>query len=365
MDKFKLFFSRIGLLNERQFDEFIKYALFEIKLPTSEIGAPVKTTLHITLKSLPPIELFDSLYKNINGIQDKLQIVFIGNPIVIDAEQLCSYIQYFFKINRINNILLGNLINRQNIAITDSGLVMITYDSKSEMKEFKLIENALLDFLHSINLFVSGFDYHANNDHKQLEAYKKAKTEQMLAPLTSTNQDELQLKKVSQYNKNVFVNKYKDPMTKISDIVYTGENQYINVSGEIFKITMDTLRNGAQKFVFYISDYEDSIAISLFVGVRKAFNSYGLDINLPFYYLNSFKKGDWVKARIRIDQNRYTNNEIQGLSNYIAKVDKPKQFVRDDLEPKPRIELLAHTNMSMFDGLIEPEKLIRRSKTYN
>ncbi|MDR0675342.1 MAG: PolC-type DNA polymerase III [Mycoplasmataceae bacterium] len=365
MDKFKTFFSRIGLLNEPQFDELSRHAQFEIKLPTNKVGAPLKTTLNILLKSVPSSQLINTLYENIENIKDKLNVVFIGNPIPIDIHQLSSYILLFFKINGINNVLLNNLIQRENIAITDSGLVMITYDSKSEMKEFKFIEKTLLDFLRSINLFVTGFDYQANHDQKQLNAYKKVKEEEILATLRPTNVDELQLRRVIAYNQNIFINKYKDPITKISNIVYTGENQYLNVSGEIFKINVDILKNGAQKFVFYVSDYEDSIAITLFAGVKKAFNAYGADINLPFHYLKSFAKGDWVKARIRIDQNKYTNNEIQGLCNYITKVNKPKQFARDDLEHKTRIELLAHTNMSMFDGLIEPEKLVRRSKTYN
>jgi DNA polymerase III alpha subunit (gram-positive type) len=365
MDRFKIFFSRIGLLNEQQFDEFTKYASFEIKLPTGEIGAPLKTSLNVALKSIPPIELFDVFYRNIQFVKDKLNINFIGSPIVVDAEQLTVYIAYFFRISEIHNILLLNLIQRQNIAISDSGLVVITYDSKSEMKEFKLVEKSLIDFFHTINFFVTGFDYELNQDRKQLDAYKKVKEEEMLAALSQVNNDELQLKKINAYNQGVLTNKYKEPITKISDIVYTGENQYIVVSGEIFKITIDTLKNGTQKFMFYVSDYEDSIAITIFAGSRKAFNSYGADINLPVHYLKSFKKGDWVKARIRVDQNKYTNNEIQGLCNFIAKVNKPDQFVRDDLEDNTRVELLSHTNMSMFDGLIEPEKLIRRSKTYN
>jgi DNA polymerase III alpha subunit (gram-positive type) len=292
MDKFKTFFSRIGLLNEPQFDELSRHAQFEIKLPTNKVGAPLKTTLNILLKSVPSSQLINTLYENIENIKDKLNVVFIGNPIPIDIHQLSSYILLFFKINGINNVLLNNLIQRENIAITDSGLVMITYDSKSEMKEFKFIEKTLLDFLRSINLFVTGFDYQANHDQKQLNAYKKVKEEEILATLRPTNVDELQLRRVIAYNQNIFINKYKDPITKISNIVYTGENQYLNVSGEIFKINVDILKNGAQKFVFYVSDYEDSIAITLFAGVKKAFNAYGADINLPFHYLKSFAKGD-------------------------------------------------------------------------
>jgi DNA polymerase III alpha subunit (gram-positive type) len=292
MDKFKLFFSRISLLNEQQFDELSKYASFAIKLPTNQVGAPIKTTLHITLKKLLPIDLFSILFNNIQETKNKLEVHFIGNPVAIDTQELSKYIQFFLEYKKINNVLVHNLVKRQSLSISDSGLILITYESKSELHEFKLIEKGLLDFLHSINLHTTGFDYEFNHDHKEIEAIKKAKQEQIYASLAPINADETQLRKVTIYNQNLFKNKFKDPITKLSEIVFTGENQYINVTGEIFKVTNDTLKNGNQKFVFYITDYDDSLAITVFVGTRKATNSWGTDSNLPLYYLNSLKKGD-------------------------------------------------------------------------
>jgi DNA polymerase III alpha subunit (gram-positive type) len=127
--------------------------------------------------------------------------------------------------------------------------------------------------LHLINFHVTGFDYEFNHDRKEIEAVKKAKQEQIYASLVPINADEAQLRKVTVYNQNLFKSKFKDPITKLSEIIFTGENQYINVSGEIFKITNDTLKNGNQKFIFYITDYDDSLAITVFVGTRKAINS--------------------------------------------------------------------------------------------
>jgi DNA polymerase-3 subunit alpha (Gram-positive type) len=364
MEKFKLFFERTKLLSLEQFNELNKYATLKIKIPPAELKTPGKICLEIRLKSILPIELFKPLYKNIQRLKEQFQVKFVGNPLSVDVDQLGQYINLFAEYENISNALITNLIQRKAFTISDSGFVIVTYDNKSEFNEFQLIEQKILVFFRSINIFINSFDYQANFDKKEIDAFKKAKEEQIKAMLSPKNADDIQLQKINTYNQNVFINKYKEPITKIADIIYTGENQYVNVSGEIFKITVDTLKNGTQKFVFYISDYDDSIAITVFAGSRKAMNAYGVDVNLPLFYLYSFKKYDWIKARIRVDQNKYTNNETQGLANYVAKVPKPKQYARDDNEIKPRIELLAHTNMSMFDGLIEPEQLMRRIKTY-
>jgi DNA polymerase III alpha subunit (gram-positive type) len=291
MDKFRLFFSRLDLLELEQFNELCKYVTFDIYLPTKKLNDPEKVCLKIKLKQVIPIEIFSVLYRNISGKKEFVDVEFVGNPVPIEPEQLSAYILFFLELNNIHNVLIINLIKRQSLTISDSGLVVITYDSKSEFKEFHTIEPELLNFFDVNKIFISKFDYQFNDDYKEVEAFRKTREEQILTPL-KTNLDEIELKRVQIHNQKIFNNKCKEPNVKLVDIVYTGENQYVNVSGEIFKITVDPLRNGTQKFVFYISDYEDSIAITLFAGVKKSLNSYAADVNLPTFYLKSFKKGD-------------------------------------------------------------------------
>jgi DNA polymerase III alpha subunit (gram-positive type) len=171
--------------------------------------------------------------------------------------------------NQIGNVLVRNLIGRQSFSISDSGLVIVTYDNKSELHEFQKIENELVKFFQFANFHITGFDYEFNHDRQQIEADKKVREEKMFSKLNPINTTENELKKVEVYNLQIF-NKFKDRQVKLADIVFGGDNQYAIVSGEIFKIKSDQLKSGNQKFTFYITDYEDTFVITTFVGVRKA-----------------------------------------------------------------------------------------------
>jgi DNA polymerase III alpha subunit (gram-positive type) len=278
-------------MTESEYEELSKYATFSIKLPTSNLNVTTNTTLQVKLNAALPINLFKSFYQNIQKSLDKLNVVFVGSPLFIDEEQFTDYIRFYFDNHNINNVLVRNLIERQAFSISDSGLVIITYDNKSELHEFKLIEENLILFFKRINFFVTGFDYEFNKNRQELEASKKAREEQLQASRTSFDSDKAQLLKVGKYN-NSCIAKFKCPSVKLNQIVYGGDENYVIVSGEIFKVKTDSLKSGALKYTFYITDYEDTFVITAFAGVKKAIASWGNDTNLPVPYLNSFKPGD-------------------------------------------------------------------------
>jgi DNA polymerase-3 subunit alpha (Gram-positive type) len=55
---------------------------------------------------------------------------------------------------------------------------------------------------------------------------------------------------------------------------------------------------------------------------------------------------------------------MEGIIERMIKIDKPKQYIREDNSPKPRIELFSHTKMSAFDGICSSEDVIKRSVAY-
>jgi DNA polymerase III alpha subunit (gram-positive type) len=269
MDKFKTFFIRVNLMTEPQYHELSKYATFSIKLPTGKLDAPLQTTLYIHLKSAIPIELFKTLYKNIQKSEDKLNIFFAGAPLVVDEDIFTNYIKFYLEVHNINNILVKNLIDRQAFSIADSGLAIITYDNKSELHEFKSIEEEIIGFFKRINFFITGFDYEFNKNHQEMEALKKVREEQLQNSRIAFDSEKAQLAKVNKYNSSALA-KFKCPTLKLGEIVYGGDENYVIVTGEIFKVKIDSLRMGAQKFTFYITDYDDAFVVTAFAGVKKA-----------------------------------------------------------------------------------------------
>jgi len=55
---------------------------------------------------------------------------------------------------------------------------------------------------------------------------------------------------------------------------------------------------------------------------------------------------------------------LTGSVRKIIKIKTPKQYIREDVAKNKRIELLAHTKMSAFDGISSAKELIERSKTF-
>jgi DNA polymerase-3 subunit alpha (Gram-positive type) len=70
-----------------------------------------------------------------------------------------------------------------------------------------------------------------------------------------------------------------------------------------------------------------------------------------------------IEGEFKPDQ--YQKNEITGWINKIVKIPTPKKFIREDDSPKQRIELLAHTKMSAFDGICSTEQYQGLAKNFN
>ncbi|MDE6476949.1 MAG: hypothetical protein K2L48_01970 [Mycoplasmoidaceae bacterium] len=60
----------------------------------------------------------------------------------------------------------------------------------------------------------------------------------------------------------------------------------------------------------------------------------------------------------------YAGNELTGLVQKIQQCKKNDELIHKDNAIKKRVELLARTKMSAFDGLINPNELVKRSKEY-
>ncbi|MDE7088479.1 MAG: PHP domain-containing protein, partial [Malacoplasma sp.] len=137
--------------------------------------------------------------------------------------------------------------------------------------------------------------------------------------------------------------------TKLSDLFF--EMKTANVEGEIFKIESILTKNGFQIFKFYITDYTDSVLLKALFG--KKINQEVLD---------KLKVGTWIRSKISIQTDLYENNEITGLIEEISVIDKPKKFQRFDNEKIKRTELINHTNMTAFEGLINIKEIFKFSK---
>ena len=126
------------------------------------------------------------------------------------------------------------------------------------------------------------------------------------------------------------------------------EERRMTVQGYIFHTEVKELRSGRHLLLLKVTDYTDSFSIKMF--------SRGDDHADLFKHI---QKGMWIKARGGIQTDNFTN-ELTMMANDINEV-KPKVRMDEAPEGEKRIELHAHTTMSMMDAPVSPSRLIGKA----
>ena len=66
-------------------------------------------------------------------------------------------------------------------------------------------------------------------------------------------------------------------------------------------------------------------------------------------------------AKLSVQDDMYENNDITGLLDEVEIITKPDYLIRKDSEQEKRTELINHTNMTAFEGLVNIDELFKFS----
>ncbi|MCA0754073.1 PolC-type DNA polymerase III [Paenibacillus sp. N4] len=117
------------------------------------------------------------------------------------------------------------------------------------------------------------------------------------------------------------------------------EEKKITVQGAVFGLDVKELRNGSTLFTFNVTDFTDSIAMKMFAKTKE-------DVKI----LNQLSNGKWVKARGRIEYDRFMQEpELVMMPNDLHEVRPPAD--RTDKAEEKRVEFHLHTTMSAMDAV--------------
>lgn len=157
--------------------------------------------------------------------------------------------------------------------------------------------------------------------------------------------------KTNNKNKNILFGKTKIKTAAITydefDDIFP--NQTVILEGEVFKVEKREISNGEKLlYSFNITNYSNSITIKVFTNKDDI-----IDIN----------PGIWVKIKGRKQQDKFSNNEDIVFANTIEKLEIKKKIRKDNADKK-RVELHAHTKMSVMDSVIEVNDLIGRANDW-
>lgn len=301
------------------------------------------------IKLLPP-NIFFNLVDKIKYLDSSLNINICTKNIILDFTSLIDYFIYFFEnIFKQDQIILLNVLNRKK-GIYENKKLIIYFLNKNE--EFILNKNKkqLLNFLNKSSLIeIYEIYFLLDEDQRNLEIFR---IEQEKLNIKNAN---IIFKKNKEISKNNVA--YKSQIIKgekenISSLILEQSNAI--VVAEIFKIEFIPTKNNLKIFKFFVTDYTDSILIKVFPKEKT----------LPLSFLETIKVGMWVKAKIFLSIDSYEGNDLTGTVSSLSVIELPKEHRRQDTHVNKRVELINHTTMTSFEGMISIDSLLEHAKYF-
>ncbi|WP_027963226.1 PolC-type DNA polymerase III [Halalkalibacillus halophilus] len=127
------------------------------------------------------------------------------------------------------------------------------------------------------------------------------------------------------------------------------EEKRVIIQGYVFDVDVRELRSGRDLLIVSMTDYTDSLQIKMF--------SKGDEQKAQFAQV---KEGMWVKARGSIQTDNYSNELIMMCND----LNEKKASKRTDDASEKRVELHAHTTMSLMDATVSAPDLVKRAADF-
>lgn len=349
-NKFKSFFVKSNVLSEQECDLIDQYIDLEKGIDKSNNTYFV----NLIIKKILPLNIFKKLLAFKNTCVYDFKFNLLGKVNDFSKEELNQYFVLF--VNKLSNDpqIFNDIIKSNSLEVVDKTL-KINYFHKFELDSLNYINYQILHSFQQAGFDINKIEFILDRNRQNIKLYIQNKTEKINSTIKSINTQSDNL--TSYEAANIIKTKDITPIALINE-----ELKSAVIEGYIFKIDVKPMKNGEKIFTFSISDNKNAIKISGFSFTNKFSNN---KVVLNDAYLSSFKENDWIRAQCKFQENKYSNNEICGSIYKIHKIETPKQFIRDDKEETKRVELLMHSNMSAFDGIHDPEEIIKLSKKFN
>jgi DNA polymerase-3 subunit alpha (Gram-positive type) len=146
----------------------------------------------------------------------------------------------------------------------------------------------------------------------------------------------------------IFGNHRNGEVTKLNNIF--GEIKNVIIEGYIFKV--DPTERKGKKGMVYIVNISMSDKTDSYVGKLVMF-----DEEVYLKLVKSLKNGAWYRFSGNIENDDYTHALAFNIKSIESIPSKDEKIV--DNAPVKRVELHAHTMMSMMDGVIDTTKLVK------
>lgn len=133
-----------------------------------------------------------------------------------------------------------------------------------------------------------------------------------------------------------------EPSVEISTL--DGEMRNVVLLGRVFNINSREFNTGTNLLTFDLADKSDGISCKVFIKDKEEFETVS----------SALKKADIIKVKGAIRFDSYLNDYVM-MPNAISPSELPK---REDRAAEKRVELHAHTHMSVLDAVVSAKDLI-------
>lgn len=334
MEKINKILSTLNILTNPEIDE-ITSSLFKYDYYFNDEKVLV---INLSFKDGFNYSTIDKIY-NFNNVQNKILIKLNFDFKLLSKEWKQIFISNF--IADINNELLKKSLNRQALNLTDDNELIIDYITDQELDLWMNNEANLIKYINdNYGYFITKFIYKKNSTY---DDYIKSVDDDFSKKITENNtiiNSSVTNKKYS-YNNSNYKKWSNLNVTKIIDI----DNPMASyvISGQVFDIKKDQLKNGAYFISYYVTDFTSSIVLKKYV----------IDIES---FKDDILVNDWISAYININIQNNDPSQFNGKIIDYKKID-PLYIPEIDTSDKKRVEFSIHTKMSAYDGIIDPKSL--------
>ncbi len=326
-DKLLRFFNKIN------FDKDLEEKFLDSKVEKVVVDTQEKSwTLYITLNKMIDTDTFNILCEKSNNLKEVEKVYFVFNHGTNDL--LKDYAIYIFKKYQDKCPMLNSI--KESDFIVEDSTIKIEVANTAEIEKIKSIQNDMKEFLENMGYkFIEIIP--EINDEKMNESQELIKQKKIT---------ELDIKPVIKETSVIFGNEIRSKKIDLKHII--AEMSDVCVEVFVFGIDVVETAKGFTIFTYKISDYTDSLIAKIFTKDKEVAKTLSKRI----------QEGSWYKIKGYVKHDTYVGDLVLNIRD-VETFNRETVKRTDDAEVK-RVELHCHTTMSQMDGLIAPDKLLKK-----
>lgn len=308
----------------------------------------------ITKDTLVPAPVFKAFCLHIRDKMShiaKISFTFNYNSAVSEADIVAEYWNLFLEWVHQQIPSVNGWMNRATQDV-ESGLLTLTMSDGMalELARKKQIDQAITtyyDRYFKLPLKVKMVVGESNRE--ELEKFEQKKREEERVVIENMmSMIEAEMAPIEEEEGDVRLQmgyEIKEPAVPIQEV--QDEEKKITLQGTVFGLDKKELRNGNTLYMFYLTDFTDSMQMKVFAKSKE-------DVKI----MNLLANGKWVKVRGRVEYDRFMQvPELAMIPSDLVEVQAPP--TRKDNAAEKRVEFHLHTKMSTMDAVTSIDTYVK------